>query len=1130
MKSSSLRWLTVLLLSTGTVSTAACGSSGSSAGIGTITLTAIDRDAIVGPGGQTPLTPGVPDTFPSTPTEFVISGLNFETLTGTTAEVTFTATGGATPFAGGTSATATVLGLVLEDTLSPGTMLVAGTTPAALVCGVATISATVEVRIESGVADDSTAGPAFTITFSAPVITAVVSDFVGSLTPTAVTVTGSFFGPVGPVTIRLESADGQAIFADGSTLSIDLQGDVVVADTTIVFTTPRVRNNITAAADPLESVSDALEVADVQVILSNGSCSATGVGGDLTFVRPEGDGAANRLFASGTFGGLDPVAGLRVPQTIPTTVRILGSSDVGPPVTADLFSPVGGTVQVVFSRPVGGPTNVFQLDSRGVGTANFDTVTGTIESGTEIRCSTPAVRALVSFTPTIRIVFDNGTISPVVNGGPATVFTWDAPPTIGRGAAVGSDFLPAITNLNVGGGADVSILGAEPATTFLGAHSSRMLIAGSNFQPPVDGASPAPDIGPSRVALYDVVLGTSGDDPLSPFSSGAPQRLLGTGAPAVTTTANSAPAIGTGLELGLGVEAPLTGVGDPQIPDYVVTTGTITGSTRLDGLLADLDGDLDGVVQVRVRVTNPDGQVMETSSFDPAGGFVRDLAYDLTHGTPVNRTADILATNNNVSVAIDPTSVSTLTAGVPTAPHDFAFPQATEGATAAVNFGANLVVVAGNDTSSAFNFASETIRLSFSRDGGLTWTNRLIGGVGAPGVDVIDTQAAAATRNFAQVSYDRFGNLFLTYLVSDFAAGADRIILARSTNQGSSWAFLTLVDSVVAFGLGAGSFDRPCLASGYAADPVFGNGQGMYVSFVEVASFPNRVFVAGVLSTAFGLSPSIAPATQVDNPSPNGLKQHARCAVGPGGELYVTWLDFDPNVFPFTTRLLIDSDQDGLFTGTFVFDTVVDPDLIVDGSIPFPATARPASVDFGPPLPTPAIAVARAGTHAGRVVVAYEEFSGSGGLSGAQALQLLTSYSDDFGFSWSTPQMVAAPAPNSTAADQFLPALAADDVTGRFYVTWYDTAASAPAHDLTERWSAASLDGIGWGSPTALSAGTSSAPAGDTEFTDYGVHSGLAAYGGFVVAGWADNAALGGRMDANVKLYQQSTLQAPTGP
>jgi hypothetical protein len=160
------------------------------------------------------------------------------------------------------------------------------------------------------------------------------------------------------------------------------------------------------------------------------------------------------------------------------------------------------------------------------------------------------------------------------------------------------------------------------------------------------------------------------------------------------------------------------------------------------------------------------------------------------------------------------------------------------------------------------------------------------------------------------------------------------------------------------------------------------------------------------------------------------------------------------------------------------------------------------------------------------VVVAYEEFNGTGPL-GVQALQLLTRYSDDFGFSWSAAQMVAAPAPSTTAADQFLPALASDDANGRFYVTWYDTSASAPAHDLTERWSAASEDGAAWGAPTALSNGTSTAPAADAEFTDYGVHSGLSAFGGFVFAGWADNSELGGRMDAAVKLYQQSTQQAP---
>jgi hypothetical protein len=1089
-----------------------CGGSGPATlvGVGTITVSCID----LGDGACNAVTPCVPDAFPSTPTEFVITGINFETTTGTTATVVFRALGGATPFLGGTSAVAEVPGEVRSDTT------ICGITPTALVCGVASVDATVEVILESGVKDDSTSGPAFTITFNAPVVTLITPDCVGSLSPTTVTVTGTFFGPVGPVTVRLTSVDGQAIFNGGSTTGVDLQGDVTVADTTITFTSPRVVNNVTAALDPLQSLSDALETADLQVILSNGSCSAAAGGPTLDFARPEGDEARNFDFVGGVFGGLDPVTGLRVPQTIPTTIRVLGTDDAGP--CPDPFAPVGGVVQVILSTPTGGPTNAFQLDSRAVGTADFDVVSGTIQSGTEIRFSTPRVRASTSFTPVIRILFEDGTISPVT----PTLFTWDAPPAIGRGAAVGSEFLPAISNLDVGGGADVGLLGAEPASTFLGAHSSRMEITGTNFQPPVDGGSPAPDIGPARVTLFDALSGTTGPDPLDPESSGDPARRLGTGNPAVTTAANSAPAIGTGIEVGLGSESNLTGIGNPAIPDYVVTTTTITGSTRLDGLLADLDDDLDGEVRVRVRVVNPDAQVSETNSWDPDGGFVRDMTYLLTHATPVNRTADPAATNNNVSVAIDPTSVTDLVGGLPGAANDFAFPQAPEGVLSGANFGANLCVVSGNDASGAFTFASETIRVSFSRNGGFTWADNVIGGAGGAGVTVADGFPAAATRNFAQVSYDRFGNLWIAYLLSDFAAGTDRVILGRSTTQGAAWAFVSVVNSLVDLGLGAGSLDRTALAVGFATHPAFGDGEAQYVSFVDVASFPNRVFVAGLFTSTFGFTPDLVGAVQVDTPGPNPFMQHARPAVGPGGELYVSWLDFDPLIFPFTFRLMIDSDQDGLFAAGFVFDTVVDPDLVVDGSIPFSSGPRPASVDFGPLLPTPAIAVVRAGTHAGRIVVAYEEFSNSGSFQ-PQSLNLLTSYSDDFGFSWSTPQALAAPAPNTTAADQFLPALAVDDVTGRVYATWYDTAVSAPAHDLTERWSAASEDGIGWGAPLNLSAATSSAPAADGEFTDYGVHSGLAAYGGYVFAGWADNSALGGFQDAVVKLYQQSFEQAP---
>jgi hypothetical protein len=669
-----------------------------------------------------------------------------------------------------------------------------------------------------------------------------------------------------------------------------------------------------------------------------------------------------------------------------------------------------------------------------------------------------------------------------------------------------------------------------------------MQITGTAFQAPVDGVPAAADIGPARVFLFDANSGTNIADPTIPWSVGDPVRRLGTGNPAVFAASNSAPAFGTDAAnpTDLGVETGLPGfVDNPAIPNYTATGTTLTGETRLDGELAQLDTNLDGIVRVRIRVTNPDGQIHETNSFDPAGQFIRDLDYRLTHATPVDRDVSAGATNNNVSVAFDPTSVTdpvgVFPFAVAGAANDFAPPQAQEGGIGVGAFGANLFMISENDTTAGGIFQGTTLRTSLSRDGGLTWTNHLIGGAGGVGVDQVDGQLATSVRTSPWASYDRFGNLWMSYLVRDAAAVLpDRILLIRSSDQGDTLTFINVVvDSAAAFGAGSGSLATPALAVGFASDAIFGpfgDGQGAYVAFARQDIDPNEIHVVGRYTNQHGNSFGPSAITRVDDPSFAGtILLLPRPAVGPDGALYVTWLNTNPAFFGFQFSLQIDSDQDGLFDPTHAFDA----DRAVDAVIPFSFGFRPVSVDFGPQLPTPAITVVRNGAHLGRVVVAYEEFSNAG-FGGFQALNLVHTYSDNFGLTWSTPQLVAKPAPNALPSDQFLPALTSDDVTGRVYVTWYDTRVSAPANDQAERLSAASDDGASFGRPLVLSAGPSSTPGGDAEFSDYGIHSGLAAFGGCVIAGWADNAAFLGalphRLDPVVKLYQQSALANPTGP
>lgn len=474
--------------------TAACsgGGSDSVAGIGTITVSSIDVEDPAFAGSCVALTPGVPDTFPSYPTRFVITGGFFETVTGTTAIVRFTAVGGATPFYGGTESTVDVLGTVDSDTT------ICGTTPAVAICGAASVDATVEVILESGVRDDSTAGPAFTITFSAPTVASFTPALIPALTPVTFTITGAFLGNVGDVvTVRFASTEGtdpvfDSIFADGTTSSIDVVGTVTTAAGpptfagTIEGATPKSTNQVEDTdGNPFHTLSDDLEDVSVAVVLGSGSCSTPATG--LTqFDRPEGDSMSP-----------DPV-----PQTIATDFTITGSG-------TDEFAPVGGTVQVFFSAPgnPGSPALAFQLDpTTDLGTADWDVVNAVITDASTIVGKTPRVRADADFDPVVRIHFEDGTIAPVT-----ATFTWTAPPRI-------------TSVVNTEAPTPNGVLWNVSSARFLGCRPTIANVNGANFQAGATLAIWDANQGSSRpigsgtlasmiVTPPALISGTSPDDP-----------------------------------------------------------------------------------------------------------------------------------------------------------------------------------------------------------------------------------------------------------------------------------------------------------------------------------------------------------------------------------------------------------------------------------------------------------------------------------------------------------------------------------------------------------------------------------------------------------------------------------------
>lgn len=237
----------------------ACGGSGGGDGFsqgngnGQIVLTSIAPNPMQGCG----------------PHAFTITGQNFETVSGTTATVTFRAIApaGYFPFAAGSSDRASVTATVTSDTT------ITGFTPPIVICGVAAVTCEIDVMLESGVFATSTG--VFTVVINAPTIASITPNPIPAAIPTAFTVTGTGFGPVGgPATVRFTGDNGALLWKDGTKNFADVVG-TVVSDTTITGITP------------IATVCDVdLIGASVQVFFPDGCCTLPTPAGFVSFQAP----------------------------------------------------------------------------------------------------------------------------------------------------------------------------------------------------------------------------------------------------------------------------------------------------------------------------------------------------------------------------------------------------------------------------------------------------------------------------------------------------------------------------------------------------------------------------------------------------------------------------------------------------------------------------------------------------------------------------------------------------------------------------------------------------------------------------------------------------------------------------
>jgi len=383
----------------------------------------------------------------------------------------------------------------------------------------------------------------------------------------------------------------------------------------------------------------------------------------------------------------------------------------------------------------------------------------------------------------------------------------------------------------------------------------------------------------------------------------------------------------------------------------------------------------------------------------------------------------------------------------------------------------NIVIVTNVDHPAAGLFEG----VSF--DGGATWTTKLIGDNDNLGDACCDPS----------LSFDRYGNLFMTYLYNVEL----EVPIALSTDGGLHFNLIANIakppkqSSSASGERGLFRFvDQPTITAGVGEVWMVFNGGGPIVA--------TGAKVSGLGKVGGFITPEVVPGT-------NNCT-YGDVSIGPRGQVM--------QVCSLTEsgqgggKLFVNVDPDGLGPAGF-------------GSRVFVTETHVGGFDFIPAQPDrsvdaePGLAWDRTGgPHNGRVYLVYtlEQPNESNNMD------IYVRFSDNDGATWSSPARVND---DHTKNSQFLPKISLDPTSGSLAVVWYDsredlgTGGSGDTdgvpNDDAQFWGAFSTDGgQTFTANTQISAGTSNSHDSGNAI-DYGDYTGLSFYGGIAHPAWADN-------------------------
>jgi len=358
------------------------------------------------------------------------------------------------------------------------------------------------------------------------------------------------------------------------------------------------------------------------------------------------------------------------------------------------------------------------------------------------------------------------------------------------------------------------------------------------------------------------------------------------------------------------------------------------------------------------------------------------------------------------------------------------------------------------------------LSVNVTRNGGQTWARRVIGStISDPLGDICCDQ---------QLAWDRFGNLWMTYLVNENF----HVLLALSTDGGMSFAKVAEI---------APGGDQPSIAVG---------ANSVWVSY---ATSPGKqIHAFGAPVTGLGQFGSFTTPEDVPNPGGNG--DYGDTAVGPNGQVMVTY----------------QKNESGK-GGTDIF-TALDPDGLGPAGFNAPVLVAHSRVGGFDPIPAQPdrtiddeanLAWDRSGgAHNGRAYLVWTQESPNSGNNTDIELQ----HSDDNGATWSPAVKLND---DHTVNSQYNPAIALDQTTGNVALSWYDTRndlgtggsgdTDGIPNDDFQVWGTYSTNGgATFASNFRISAGTSNAIDANS-FFDVGDYTHAAFVGGTFWPAWSDN-------------------------